>query len=165
MPIRLAIVDGQTLIRYGLRELVAHHSDIEIVAECQSAGETLPMLAATHPDVVTVDVALPDGDGLRLARELRDIYASLGIVMLTSKHEDDILFRALETGVSAFVPKTAPLDEVLAAIRHAAVAAGSRSRTQPVADGAPPRGPAVSRGAGRQPSQTRDTCLRATRLG
>jgi DNA-binding NarL/FixJ family response regulator len=125
MPIRLAIVDGQTLIRYGLRELVAHHSDIEIVAECQSAGETLPMLAATHPDVVTVDVALPDGDGLRLARELRDIYASLGIVMLTSKHEDDILFRALETGVSAFVPKTAPLDEVLAAIRHAAVAAAS----------------------------------------
>ncbi len=125
MPIRLAIVDGQTLIRYGLRELVAHHSDIEIVAECQSAAGTLPMLAATQPDVVTVDVALPDGDGLRLARELRDTYAGLGIVMLTSKHEDDILFRALETGVSAFVPKTAPLDEVLAAIRHAAVAAAS----------------------------------------
>ena len=125
MPIRLAIVDGQTLIRYGLRELVAHHSDIEIVAECQSAAETLPMLATRQPDVVTVDVALPDGDGLRLARELRDMYAGLGIVMLTSKHEDDILFRALETGVSAFVPKTAPLDEVLAAIRHAAVAAAS----------------------------------------
>lgn len=125
MPIRLAIVDGQTLIRYGLRELVAHHADIEIVAECQSAAETAPMLAATQPDVVTVDVALPDGDGLRLARELRDAYAALGIVILTSKHEDDILFRALETGVSAFVPKTAPLDEVLGAIRHAAVAAAS----------------------------------------
>ncbi len=125
MPIRLAIVDGQTLIRYGLRELIAHHADIEIVAECQSAADTLPMLAAVQPEVVTIDVALPDGDGLRLARELRDSYASLGIVMLTSKHEDDILFRALETGVSAFVSKAAPLDEVLAAIRHAAVAAAS----------------------------------------
>jgi DNA-binding NarL/FixJ family response regulator len=125
MPIRVAIVDGQTLIRYGLRELVGHHSDIEIVAECQSGAEAERMLAAALPDVVTVDVTLPDGDGLRLARELRDRYSELGIVMLTSKQEDDVLFRALETGVSAFVSKTAPLEEVLAAIRHAAVAAAS----------------------------------------
>jgi DNA-binding NarL/FixJ family response regulator len=125
MPIRVAIVDGQTLIRYGLRELVAHHTDIEIVAEFQSAAEAARMLAAAQPDVVTVDVTLPDGDGLRLAREFRDRYSELGIVMLTSKQEDDVLFRALETGVSAFVSKTAPLEEVLAAIRHAAVAAAS----------------------------------------
>src|SRR5215468_9531486 len=125
MPINLAIIDGQTLIRYGLRELIAHHADIEIVAECQVAGEAPRMIAAAQPDVVTVDVALPDGDGLRLARELRDSYANLGIVLLTSKHEDDVLFRALETGVSAFVAKTAPIEEVLAAIRHAAVAAAS----------------------------------------
>jgi len=125
MPIRLGIVDGQTLTRYGLRELVAQHSDIEIVAECQSAAEAPAMVAAARPDVVTVDVVLPDGDGLRLAREFRDRYADLGIVILTSQPEDDVLFRALETGVSAFVAKTAPLEEVLGAIRHAAVAASS----------------------------------------
>jgi DNA-binding NarL/FixJ family response regulator len=125
MPIHLAIVDGHTLTRYGLRELVAHHPDIEIVAECQSAAEAPAMVAATLPDVVTVDVTLPDGDGLRLARELRDRHADLGVVVLTSKQEDDVLFRALETGVSAFVAKSAPLEEVLAAIRHAAVAAAS----------------------------------------
>jgi DNA-binding NarL/FixJ family response regulator len=125
MPINLAIVDGQTLIRYGLRELVAQHPDIEIVAECQSAASAPGMVAAMRPDVVTVDVALPDGDGLRLARELRDRYPSLGIVILTSLQEDEVLFRALENGVSAFVPKTAPLDEVLGAIRHAAVAPSS----------------------------------------
>src|SRR5271166_2543576 len=125
MPIHLAVVDGQTLIRYGLRELVAQHSDIEIVAECQSAAEAPAMVAAARPDVVTVDVVLPDGDGLGLARELRDRYADLGIVILTSQQEDDVLFRALETGVSAFVAKTAPLEEVLGAIRHAAVAASS----------------------------------------
>jgi DNA-binding NarL/FixJ family response regulator len=123
MPIRLAIADEQTLVRYGLRELIAQHSDIEIVAECQSAAEVPRMIAAAQPDVMTVDVTLPGGDGLRLARELRDRYADLGIVILTSQHEDDVLFRALETGVSAFVAKTAPLEEVLGAIRHAAVAA------------------------------------------
>ncbi len=125
MPIHLAIVDGETLIRYGLRELVTQHSDIDIVAECQSAAEAPSMVATARPDVVTVDVGLPDGDGLRLARDLRDQYADLGIVILTSQQEDDVLFRALETGVSAFVAKTAPLDEVLGAIRHAAVAASS----------------------------------------
>jgi len=125
MPIHLAIVDGQTLIRYGLRELVAQQSDIEIVAECQSAAEVPAMVARARPDVVTIDVALPDRDGLLLARELRDRNADLGIVMLASLQQDDVLFRALETGVSAFVSKTAPLQEVLCAIRHAAVAPSS----------------------------------------
>jgi DNA-binding NarL/FixJ family response regulator len=122
MPIRLAIVDGQTLTRFGLGVLVAQNSDIEIVAECQSAADASTMIAATSPDVVTVDVALPDGDGLQLAQQLRERRAELGIVMLVSRQEDHVLFRALETGVSAFVSKTAPLDEVLCAIRHAAVA-------------------------------------------
>jgi DNA-binding NarL/FixJ family response regulator len=125
MPIHLGIVDGQTLIRYGLCELVSQHSDIEVAAECQSAAEARTMIAAARPDVLTIDVVLPDGDGLRLAREFRDRYADLGIVMLTSQAEDDVLFRALENGVSAFVAKTAPIDEVLGAIRHAAVAASS----------------------------------------
>jgi len=123
MPIHLAVVDGQTLIRYGLRELVAQQSDIEIVAESQSVADAAAMVAAARPDVVTVDVRLPDGDGLRLARELRSRHADLGIVMLTSQSEDDLLFRALECGLSAFVAKTAPLEELLCAIRHAAVAA------------------------------------------
>jgi DNA-binding NarL/FixJ family response regulator len=125
MAIQLGVIDGHTLIRYGLRELVARHDDIEIVAECQAAADAAGMIAAARPDVVTVDVALPDGDGLRLARDLRDSDADLGIVILTSLHEDDVLFRALETGVSAFVAKSAPVEEVLAAIRHAAVAAAS----------------------------------------
>jgi DNA-binding NarL/FixJ family response regulator len=125
MPVRLAIVDGHTLTRYGMRELIAQQPDIEIVAESGSATEAPAVVGRARPDVVTVDVALPDGNGLRLARDLRDRDANLGIVLLTSQEEDDVLFRALETGVSAFVAKSAPVEEVLAAIRHAAVAASS----------------------------------------
>ena len=125
MPIRLAIIDANTLARCGLRALAAQHSDIEIVAECRLTADAPRMVATMQPDVVTVEATLPDGDGLRLAREFRDRYADLGIVLLTAQQEDDVLFRALETGVSAFVLKTAPLEEVLAAIRHAAVAASS----------------------------------------
>lgn len=125
MKIRLALIESQTLVRYGLRELIARHSDIEIVAECATAAEAPRVLSMTNPDVVTVAVKLKDGNGLRLARELRDRHADLGIVILTSQGEDDVLFRAMETGVSAFVAKTAPVEEVLAAIRHSAVAASS----------------------------------------
>lgn len=125
MPIRLAVIDGHTLTRFGLGELVAQHDDMDVVAECESVATATRMVATARPDVVTVDVALPDGDGLTLARELRDRHAGLGIVVLTSRGEDDVLFRALDSGVSAFVAKTAPIPEVLGAIRHAAVAASS----------------------------------------
>jgi DNA-binding NarL/FixJ family response regulator len=125
MTIRLAIVDSHTLVRYGLRELVSLQPDIEVVAECASAAEATGKLSLTQPDVVTLAISLPDGDGLRLARELRDGRADLGIVILTGRDEDDVLFRALETGASAFVAKSAPVEEVLAAVRHSAVAASS----------------------------------------
>jgi DNA-binding NarL/FixJ family response regulator len=125
MQIRLAIVENQTLVRYALRELTVRQPDIEIVAECRTAAEAPQVLSLARPDVVTVSASLPDGDGLRLARELRDRHAGLGIVILTSRGEDDILFRAMETGVSAFVAESAPVEEVLCAIRHSAVAASS----------------------------------------
>lgn len=131
MTIRVAIVDGHTLIRYGLRQLLAGQADMEIVAECGTAALAPGLIADACPDVVTVDSALPDGDGMRLARELRDSDPALGIVMLTSRGEDDMLFRALQSGVSAFVAKTAPVEEVLAAIRHAAVAASGTQAYRP----------------------------------
>lgn len=122
MRIRVAVVDGHTLTRYGLRQLIALQPDIEIIAECGSAAEAGAMLLLASPDVVTVDGLLPDGDGLRLAAEFRAGNPNLGIVMLASRGDDDQLLRAMETGVSAFVAKTAPETEVLGAIRHAAVA-------------------------------------------
>lgn len=125
MAIRLAIIESHTLVRYGLRDLVSRHPDIEIVAECASAAEAAQELSAARPDVVTVAVNPPDGDGLRLARELRDGHPGLGIVVLTGRDDKDVLFRALEAGASAFVGKTAPAEEILAAIRHSAVAASS----------------------------------------
>lgn len=127
MPIRLTVVDAHTLIRYGLRELLSHHPDIEIVAECGSAAEAAPAVATARPDVVTMESTLPDGDGLRLAWELRDSYPGLGIVILTAHSDDTMLFRAVESGASAFVAKTAPAGELLAAIRHAAASATSFS--------------------------------------
>jgi DNA-binding NarL/FixJ family response regulator len=129
MTIRLLIVDGHPLIRWGMARIADEQVDLHSVGEAASAAEALRLAAVLHPQVVTVGVALPDVNGLTLARDLRDRYPELGIVVLTSQGEDDVLFRALDTGVSAFVPKTAPVSEILGAIRHAAVAASSFTAT------------------------------------
>jgi len=123
--IRVVIVDGHTLTRFGLLGVAGGLADVEVVGDSGLGAEAVALVDRVRPDVVVLDTALPDADGLLIARELRDRYVGLGIVLLTSNGEDDILFRALELGVSAFVTKTAPITEVLAAIRHAAVAAGS----------------------------------------
>jgi DNA-binding NarL/FixJ family response regulator len=125
MTIRTAVIESHTLLRYGLAQLIEQQPDMELVGEACSGAEAAHLVATERPDVVTLAVTLPDIDGIALARQLRDRDPELGIVVLTSRGEDDVLFRAMETGASAFVPKTAPTSEVLGAMRHASVAASS----------------------------------------
>ena len=97
------------------------------VGETDTAVDALNLVFSLKPDVVTIDCSMADGQGWRLARELRDRYDDLGIVILTAEGSDDLLFRALDTGASAYLNKAASVNEVLGAIRHAAVAAQSFS--------------------------------------
>jgi DNA-binding NarL/FixJ family response regulator len=125
MSIRVAVIDGHPITRCGLTDLIGGQPDLELVGEAESMAAARALTASTAPHVVTVGVTLPGGGGLALARELRDRGADLGIVLLTSQGEDDVLFRAMDTGVSAFVAKSAPTSEILGAIRHVAVAVSS----------------------------------------
>lgn len=127
--VKVVVVDGHTLVRYGLTGLVGQQADLKVVGETSIGGEAVGLVATTQPDVLILDAVLPDADGLQLARELRERYTDLGIVLLASDGRDDVLFHALESGVSAFVTNSAPTEEVLAAIRHAAVAATSFTAT------------------------------------
>jgi len=126
--IRIAVIDSHTLTRFGLFVLFTRQPDIKFLADANNSADGRRLVAAQQPDVVTVDAALGAGDGLALARELRDRYPGLGIVVLTSG-DDDVLFRAMETGASAFVAKDAQTSEVLSAVRHASVAASSFTAT------------------------------------
>jgi DNA-binding NarL/FixJ family response regulator len=122
---RVAVVDGHSLTRLGLVHLLQGQNDLTVVEAVDTATAATRVLADLPVDVAVVSTSLPDADAMAFARQLRDRYPALGIVMLTEVAEDDILFRALESGASAFVLKQAPLPEVLAAIRHAAAAASS----------------------------------------
>ena len=127
MTTRLIFVDNHPVTRLGLALMVNGQPDLQSVGEAGTAAEAIGLIGALRPDVVTIGLSLPDRPGLELAAELRDRFEGLGIVIFTARGEDDVLFRALETGASAFVSKAASSPEILGAIRHAAVSASSFS--------------------------------------
>ncbi len=122
MTITVLLVDDHELIREGLRRALERESDVEVVAEAASVAEGIAMGRKCDPTVSIVDLRLPDGNGLEVVRALRDQSADMGIVVLTMYAGDNQLFDALDAGASAFVPKSAPAEEIVAAARHAASA-------------------------------------------
>ncbi len=119
MTISVLLVDDHELIRQGLRRAFERDGDFEVVGEAGSLADARRLLSLLNPDVVILDVRLPDGNGLEACRKVRSDNAEIGIVILTMYAGDDQLFEALEAGASAFVPKNAPSEDVVAAARHA----------------------------------------------
>ena len=122
MTTRIVAIDSHTLAVAGLAGLVAHQHDLELVGQSRVAAGAEAVIAELRPDVVVVDAALPDGEGVALAAELRRRWPTLGIVLLAAEEDDDLLFRAIAGGISAVVAKSGTVDELLGALRHAAVA-------------------------------------------
>lgn len=122
MAISVLLVDDHELIRQGLRRAFERDGDFTVAGEAGSLADARRLIALMQPDVVILDVRLPDGNGIEACRTLRGDDPELGIVILTMYAGDDTLFDALEAGASAFVPKNAPAEDVVAAARHAASA-------------------------------------------
>lgn len=121
MTTSVILIDDHELIRQGLRRAFERDPDFEVLGEAGSGNEARELVQGLSPDVVIVDVRLPDINGLELAKELRGGNPRLGIVILTMYSGDEQLFGALEAGASAFVAKDAPAEDIVAAARHAAV--------------------------------------------
>jgi DNA-binding NarL/FixJ family response regulator len=127
MPYSVLLVDDHDLIRQGLRRAFDRHPDFEVKAEASSLKAAQRLAAELLPDVVVCDIRLPDGSGLDVVRRWREQRPEVGLVVLTMYAGDEHLFAALEAGASAFVPKDAPSDDVVAAARHAALSPRSFS--------------------------------------
>ena len=122
---RVLVVDAQPLARWALLQLAAGAADLAAVGEAADAEQARTLASASRPDVITLDTALPDGQVWTLARTLREADEHVGIVIITDDPGDDTLFRALDCGASALVHKSAPIREILSAVRHAAGSPGS----------------------------------------
>ena len=119
--VKVIIIDDHTLVRAGVARLIDSEPGLSVVGEASNVTEGADMLRRTDADVMVVDVSMPDGSGLSLVRSARSDRADLGIVVLTMHNDDETLLEALDAGASALVLKSASADEVIAAVRSAAV--------------------------------------------
>ena len=128
--IRVAIADDQQLIRGGFRSLLQSEPDIEVVGEAGTGVEAVQLVTATRPDVVLMDIRMPDGDGLwateKLAADPR--LAGTHIVIVTTFELDEYVGRAIRAGASGFLVKDTEPVELIRAVR---VVAGGEALLSP----------------------------------
>jgi DNA-binding NarL/FixJ family response regulator len=152
MGIRVVLADDQEMVRAGLRMVLQTEPDIDVVGEAADGHELLDVIARTDPDVALVDIRMPRLDGLAAAARLASDGARTHVVMLTTFEEKAYVEEALRIGVSGFVIKVSPAEQLVAAVRTAATGAvhvdpsvaklliaGSGARRGPAPPGLTPR--------------------------
>jgi DNA-binding NarL/FixJ family response regulator len=131
--VRVLLVDDHAVVREGLRSLVDREAGMGVVGEAGSVAEALQRTDEVHPDVVVLDLRLPDGSGIEACRSIREDYPDTRVLILTSFGEEDAVMAAVMAGASGFLLKGAKSAELAAAIRT--VAAGE-SMLDPTVTGA-----------------------------
>jgi DNA-binding NarL/FixJ family response regulator len=119
---RVLIADDHTLFRSGLKGMLARAEGFEVVGEAQTGEEAVKKAAETRPDIVLMDIQMPNMNGIEATRRLVESNPSIGVVMLTMFGDDDSVFAAMRAGARGYVLKGADAEEVLKVI--GAVAAG-----------------------------------------
>jgi two-component system, NarL family, response regulator NreC len=120
MTTRLLLVDDHAVVRSGLRMLLSSQRDMEIVGEAGTAAEALAMAAQVAPDVILMDIGLPDKSGIEATREIKLRFPKIAVVALTIHEDEEYFFKMLDAGASGYVPKRAAPEELLSAIQIAA---------------------------------------------
>ncbi len=117
--IRLLLVDDHEVVRSGLKMLLENESDLKIVGEANTGGQALEMVDSLEPDVVIMDITLPDISGIDVTRRIKDAHPNIAVVALTIHEDQQYFFEMLQVGASGYVPKRAAPDDLITAI-HAA---------------------------------------------
>lgn len=120
MTIKVLVVDDQAMVRAGFRMLLGDEPDIEVVAEASNGLGAVAEAARVHPDVVLMDIRMPELDGLEATRRIIAADPSSRILILTTFGVDEYVYRALRAGASGFVLKDDPPEQLIAAVRTVA---------------------------------------------
>jgi len=112
--IRIAIADDQALVRAGFRMIVESQPDMQVAGEAGDGQEAIDIVRRERPDVVLMDIRMPQVDGIAATRQVADITR---VVILTTYELDEYVFDALAAGASAFLLKAAPPEDLIRAIR------------------------------------------------
>lgn len=119
-PVRLLVADDHPVVRDGIVGMVSSDPDIEVVAEASNGSEAVGLARALKPDVVLMDLRMPDTDGVTAIRELRRLGVPARIVVLTTYDSDVDVLAAIEAGATGYLLKDVPRDELVRAVHTAA---------------------------------------------
>jgi NarL family two-component system response regulator LiaR len=119
-PITVLIVDDHTVVRHGIRALLEAEEGFAVVGEAGSGGEAVLLAADLAPDVVLMDLVMPEMDGVTATRLVKARSPRSQVIVLTSYHEDEHIFPAIRAGALSYLLKGIGLDELTAAVRKAA---------------------------------------------
>jgi len=132
VAVRILIVDDHEVVRVGIASVLEDAADFEVVGMAGTAAEALEQAQAVQPDVVVLDLRLPDRPGTSIVQELRRLASGVRIVVLTSYGQDRAVVAAMAAGVDAFLTKTANSDALVDTIRT--VLSGRSVIQEPSAD-------------------------------
>jgi len=119
MPIRILIADDHEVVRCGLRSLV-QTSDVEVAGEASTGDEAVQLVGSLRPDVLLLDIRLPDGDGLKTLGRIKLDYPDLPVLMFSAYDNPTYVARAVALGASGYLLKDTSRDDLLNVIRKAA---------------------------------------------
>ena len=131
-PIRVICADDHPLVRKGITSILANEPDIDLVGEASNGREAVELFRRLHPDVVLMDLRMPEMDGVDATRKIREEDPEARIISLTSYDGDQDIYRAIEAGVRGYILKEMVHTKVIDAIRT--VHAGKRLMPNEVAD-------------------------------
>src|SRR5215210_5089038 len=114
---RLVVVDDHDLAREGIKDMLLDEPDIEVVGEAANGREALLVCSRLRPDMLLMDVRMPEMDGLAATREIKQRYPEVSVMMVTMHENPDYLLEALKAGAAGYVLKDAPRREVISAVR------------------------------------------------
>ena len=121
---RVVLIDDHDLLRRGIKTMLESESDIEVVGEADDGTRALALVEETVPDVVIIDVVMPNKDGIEATREIKDAFPKVGVVVLSGHDEQQFVFDALKAGASGYLLKSAELDEVVTTVKAVAQGEG-----------------------------------------
>lgn len=128
--IRLMLVDDHNLVRAGFRSLLKNIADIEIVVEAENGQEALRQIEIHQPDIVLMDIALPDMNGLEVTRRVKKDFPNVKVIFLSMYANEEYVLQALQIGASGYLLKDAGISELEVAVK--AVANGEAYLSPPI---------------------------------
>src|SRR5918998_508716 len=117
-PARVLIADDHTLVRDGYRLMLDREADLEVVGEAANGREAVELCRRLHPELVLMDVRMPEMDGLEATREIKVESPTTSVLVVTTYDNPDYLFEAVEAGAAGYVLKDAPKSQLLDAVRR-----------------------------------------------